>query len=77
MKKYKMKPVRKIISKKTKYEDGIPEETLKLAVQIGILTREEHEVIKYIKANKDLNAKQAQIAEAIELLLRKQIIIQA
>ncbi len=57
---YKLKPIKKLFSKKIVYPNGIPDRTISLARNLGMLTEKQYELLLAIKYDKeyDTNSKE-------------------
>ncbi|MFX1238510.1 MAG: hypothetical protein ACFFAS_13760 [Promethearchaeota archaeon] len=70
---YKLTPVKKPFSNKIKYEDGTPEKVFRFSTELGMLSREELELLVKLKSGEKI-PDTARIKILIRELLKKRII---
>lgn len=74
MAEYKLTPVKKILSKKIKNEKGTPERVFKFSSELGILTKEELEILVKLKTGENIPKNDLTSQAIIRGLLQKGII---
>ncbi len=74
MAEYKLTPVKKILSNKIKNEDGTPEKVFKFSTELGMLTKEELEILVKLKSGEKIPESDITSQAIIRGLLKKKII---
>ncbi|MFX1259592.1 MAG: hypothetical protein ACFFAN_17195 [Promethearchaeota archaeon] len=71
---YKLAPVKKLFSQKISAPDGTPNNVLEISTELGMLTREQYDLLLKIKSGKNINTSEKNTQRIIQELLEKQII---
>ncbi len=73
-KKYKLAPIKKIFSKKIKDPEGLSEKIIEISLNLGILTKNESEVLLKLKRGEKIDLSKKEVNLILEKLLVKEII---
>ncbi|MGV9173781.1 MAG: hypothetical protein ACOC44_14180 [Promethearchaeia archaeon] len=74
--KLKLKPVKKLISREIKFEDGMPEQVINVAHRFAFLTSEEHDVLLSIKKDQKIPLPENKLDETVQDLIKKGLLIE-
>ncbi|MFO8020067.1 MAG: hypothetical protein R6U96_15690 [Promethearchaeia archaeon] len=72
----KLKPVKKLIGRGIRFEDGMPEQIIEVAHKFAFLNSEEYNVLLGIKKDKKINLPEDQLNDTIEDLIKKGLLIE-
>ena len=73
-KKYKLAPIKKIFSKKIKDPEGLSEKIIDISLNLGILTKNESEILLKVKHGEKIDISKKEVNEILEKLLVKEIL---
>jgi len=75
MAEYKLSPVKKIFSKRVVTNDGASKEVLELSEQLGMLSKEELDILVKLKEGGKINLSKEGTDKIIQSLLKKELIV--
>lgn len=73
-KKLKLKPVKKLISREIKFEDGMPRQVMDVALRFAFLSPNEHKVLVGLKEGKEIDLPKEKLDLTVRELIEKGLI---
>ncbi len=73
-KKYVLKPIKKIFSKKVKDPEGLSEKIIEISLSLGIITKDESEILLKVKRGEKIDLSKKEVNQILKKLLVKEIL---